>query len=152
VARMSGRGKDLEKHCEKLLSATGGFWHRNEPPVQAGYKLRGGIPDYVVILDGRPHYIECKAGAGASLRLGSLVAPLDGAAEPAGISSAQSAVMDGIERAGGACYVLARLTHKAGEVDALIPWAVWRGWLASGLRSASPEALAGAAVSLPVRG
>ncbi|NBV62587.1 MAG: hypothetical protein EBR73_16280 [Rhodobacteraceae bacterium] len=80
------------------------------------------------------------------------MAPLDGAAEPAGISSAQAQAMDGIERAGGACYILARLTHRGGEVTALIPWATWRGWLASGLRSVSPEVLAGAAVSLPVRG
>ena len=120
--------------------------------MRGGYKLPSGVPDYVVILGGRPHYIECKAGAGASLRLGSLVAPLDGAAEPAGISSAQAAVMDGIERAGGVCYVLARLTHRTGEVDALIPWATWRGWLASGLRSATPAMLAGASVAWPVRG
>lgn len=138
---MSGRGKDLEKYCEQLLTATGGFWHRNEPPMRGRIRIRSGVPDYVVILDGRPHYVECKAEAKQVMRLGNLTPPVSGAGEGQGVYSGQAEVMDRIERAGGRCFILARLTHRDGEVTEMIPWRVWRGWLAAGLRSATPEML-----------
>jgi hypothetical protein len=75
------------------------------------------------------------------MRLGNLSPPASGAGEGQGVYSGQAEVMDRIERAGGRCLILARLTHRDGEVTALIPWRTWRAWLASGVRSVPPAVL-----------
>jgi len=110
--------------------------------MQGKRRVKGGTPDYTALKGGVPHLIECKDGSGASLRLGCLEAPPNEKKPPAGISPAQAEMLDACEREGGRGWVLARLSGPAGEVTALIPWAKWRGWLAAGLRSATPEMLA----------
>lgn len=142
---MSGRGKQVEGECEKLLRAGGGFVHRNEPRMSGRIPVRGGLPDYTLIRGGVAHYVEVKHGQGTSLRLGCLTAPADGAKEPAGVTSLQAATMDAIEAAGGRCYLYARLDSPHGSAAGFVSWRVWRGWLAEGRLSVRPVELAAAA-------
>ena len=136
-------GKELERYCEKLLAPTGGYWHRNEPKMQGRIRVSGGTADYTLILNGTAHYIECKAGSGTSMRLGCLTAPEDGAKPPAGITPAQAAALDHLERSGGRGWILAAL----GDYEPVrVPWRVWRGWLAAGVRSVPPLMLMAAGV------
>ena len=64
------------------------MWHRNEPPMRGKIRLAGGTPDYTALRAGTMHFIECKDGSGASLRLGCLEAPPNEKKPPAGISPA----------------------------------------------------------------
>jgi len=129
-------GKELERYCEKLLAPTGGYWHRNEPKMQGRIRVSGGTADYTLILDGTAHYIECKAIASrGAFPLGSLTMPENGAKPGPGITPTQAAALDHLERSGGRGWVLAAL----GDYEPVrVPWRVWRGWLASGLRSVPP--------------
>jgi len=141
---MSGRGKEMENICEAWLRGTGACWFRNEPTMRGGYRMSGGTPDYTALQAGIMHLIECKDGSGPSLRLGCCEAPAGQKLPPAGITPAQAATLDACEREGGRGWILARLTGPQGQVTALVPWRVWRGWLLAGLRSVPPEWLAGA--------
>ena len=141
-----GRGKGLEADCEAMLEASGVCWFRNEPKMNGRFKVKGGTPDYTAMAGGIGHLIECKEANGPSIRLGCLIAPADDAALPAGITPKQAEMLDGWEQQGGRGWVLARLSGKQGEVTALIPWRVWRGWLEKGVRSVPPLMLAAAGV------
>lgn len=149
---MSGRGKGLEAECEAQLRASGACWYRNEPPMRGRIRLAGGTPDYTAMAGGTGHLIECKEGHGASIRLGCLTAPPDGAKLPAGITPIQAATLDTWERQGGRGWVLARLSGSRGEVTALIPWQTWRGWLAAGEHSAPLLVLAAAGAAGGIAG
>ena len=62
-------------------------------------------------------------------------APPSGAKQPAGITPVQAAALDHLERSGGRGWVLAAL----GDYEPVcVPWRVWRGWLATGVRSVPP--------------
>ena len=138
---MSGRGKELENICEAWLRGTGAMWFRNEPTMRGGYRVSGGTPDYTALRAGIMHLVECKDGCGPSLRLGCYEAPAGEKLPPAGITPAQAATLDACEREGGRGWILARLTGPQGQVTALIPWRVWRGWLVAGVRSVSQAVL-----------
>jgi hypothetical protein len=145
---MNGRGKKVEAEAEALLRAAGGFVHRNEPRMQGRILVRGGLPDFTLILRGVAHYVEVKHSQKTVMPLGNLTAPADGAKEGPGITALQAATLDDLEAAGARGYIYARLDSTRGSVAALVPWQTWRGWLAAGRRSVGPVDLAAAGVRI----
>lgn len=137
----TGKGWELwvEHALSQLPPQT--MWHRNEPPMRNGFPQPSGIPDYIVIIGGQAHYIECKAHTGTAAPLGTLDVE---AANAPGIEGRQAAKMDRLTAADARCWVAASVclpstTQQAlhgslarpSIIRRLIPWPTWRALLAA---------------------
>jgi len=144
-------GQQWEAEIGRLLTDIPGCaWFAIPPKMQAGHRVTSGAPDIHAIVNGAPHYIECKMfSTGDKAPLGLLVRKVgaDGKEKDDGgsVSPENAAKMDQLTAAGGRCWIACmvvlsesaqqkatqqKLSGAGGDLPAvirrLVPWAEWR--------------------------